>query len=285
MKKTKLYIILSCLLLMIALGMIAYPLISNYLSEKNASTIRTEYFTAVAEIADADIESSREAAKKYNEILAQGVTREFSSDRLAAASTEYFSLLNLTGDGVMAYVEIPKLGLYLPVSHGTEAETLESGIGHVIGSSLPIGGESSHAVLSGHSGLASQKMFSDLTELEIGDDFYIHVLNEVLAYQVDEINSVLPTDTSLLKIEHDRDLVTLVTCTPIGVNTHRLLVRGSRVPYIPAATEAASDVSALAVSSAWETEYLHGILMGLLVLSLCAAGYAGYLLYRRYRHG
>ncbi len=285
MQKTKLYIFLSCLLLMLAVGMIAYPLISNYTAEKYASTIRTEYFTAVAEIADADIETSMEAAKKYNETLAQGVTREFGDDRPNSASTEYFSLLNLTGDGVMAYVEIPKLNIYLPISRGTEAETLESGVGHVIGSSLPIGGDSTHAVLSGHSGLASQKMFTDLTLLEVGDDFYIHVLDEMLAYQVDEINTVLPTDTSLLKIERGRDLVTLVTCTPVGVNTHRLLVRGSRVPYVPADKESDAASSASSVSSVWEAEYLRGVLAGLLVLTLCAAGYAGYLLYRRCRHG
>lgn len=285
MKKTKLYIILSCLLLMTALGLIAYPLISNYTAEKYASTIRTEYYTAVAELADADIQSGKETARKYNETLAQGVTKAFTDEQLNSANMEYILLLNLTGDGVMAYVEIPKLGIYLPVSHGTEAKTLETGVGHVIGSSLPIGGDTTHAVLSGHSGLASQKMFSDLTLLEVGDDFYIHVLNEVLAYQVDEINTVLPSDTSLLRIERGRDLVTLVTCTPLGVNTHRLLVCGSRVPYVPPEERTEANALSIPSSSAWAEEYLNGVLVGLLALSICAAGYAGYLLYRRRRYG
>ena len=285
MKKTKLYIILSCLLLMTALGLVAYPLISNYTAEKCASTIRTEYYSAVAELADADIESGKEAARKYNEMLAQGVTKAFTDEQINSANMEYLSLLNLTGDGVMAYVEIPKLGIYLPVSHGTEAETLESGVGHVIGSSLPIGGDTAHAVLSGHSGLASQKMFSDLTLLEVGDDFYIHVLNEVLAYQVEAINTVLPSDTSLLRIERGRDLVTLVTCTPLGVNTHRLLVRGSRVPYVPPEERTEANALPIPSSSVWAEEYLSGVLVGLLALSICAAGYAGYLLYRRRRYG
>ena len=129
----------------------------------------------------------------------------------------------------MCTIDIPKIGVYLPVRHGTGAETLERTVGHVVGTSLPVGGAGSHAVLSAHSGMASAKLFSDIDQLVKGDVFYIHVLGEVLAYEVDQIATVLPSDTSLLQIEEDKDLVTLVTCTPFGVNTHRLLVRGRRI--------------------------------------------------------
>lgn len=131
------------------------------------------------------------------------------------------------------YYRHPKIGVYLPVRHGTGAETLERAVGHVVGTSLPVGGAGTHAVLSAHSGMASAKLFSDIDQLVKGDVFYIHVLGEVLAYEVDQIATVLPSDTSLLQIEDGQDLVTLVTCTPFGVNTHRLLARGHRVPYVP----------------------------------------------------
>ena len=135
----------------------------------------------------------------------------------------------LTVGSVMCYVDIPKIGVYLPVEHGMSADTLEKSVGHVVGTSLPVGGANTHAVLSAHSGMASSKLFSDIDQLAEGDIFYIHVLGDTLTYQVDNIATVLPTDTSLLQIEDGKDLVTLVTCTPFGVNTHRLLVRGRRI--------------------------------------------------------
>ena len=158
----------------------------------------------------------------------------------------------------MGYVHIPKLGVSLPIYHGTEEETLDRGIGHLIGSSLPIGGGSTHAILTGHSGLASQKMFSDLDKLEIGDTFYLEVLNEVLAYEVDQINTVLPHDTTYLGLEDGKDLCTLVTCTPFGVNTHRLLIRGHRIAYTPEDEESPTIEPAETsepVDSTWEQEY------------------------------
>ena len=181
--------------------------------------------------------------------------------------------------GVMAYVDIPKINVYLPVQHGTEADTLEKSVGHVVGTSLPVGGSSTHAVLSAHSGLASSKLFSDIEQLAAGDVFYIHVLGEVLAYKVDAIHTVLPTDTRLLQIEEGKDLVTLVTCTPFGVNTHRLLVRGHRIPYTPEqeATAAAEKPAA----SSWTHHYLTGLAIGL--GTVVVAGGA-YFLVRRVRH-
>ena len=179
----------------------------------------------------------------------------------------------------MAYVDIPKINVYLPVQHGTGADTLEKSVGHVVGTSLPVGGSSTHAVLSAHSGMASSKLFSDIDQLAEGDMFYIHVLGDTLAYEVDSINTVVPTDTSLLQIEEGKDLVTLVTCTPFGVNTHRLLVRGHRVPYVPA-REAVAAAEKPAASS-WTQHYLTGLGIGLGAVAVVSGAY---FLVRRKRH-
>ena len=146
---------------------------------------------------------------------------------------EYLRQLSVTGDGAMAYLDIPKIGQRLPVYHGTSGEVLDKGIGHLSGTSLPVGGDSTHCVLSGHRGLPSKKLFTDLDQVERGDEFYIHVLGEVLAYQVDNIQVVRPEQVESLAIRPGEDLCTLVTCTPYAVNTHRMLVTGHRVPYVP----------------------------------------------------
>ena len=185
----------------------------------------------------------------------------------------------------MGYVEIPKISVNLPIYHGTENDSLERGIGHLLGSSLPVGGESTHSILSGHSGMASQKMFTDLEQLIIGDVFYLHVLDETLAYQVVEINTVLPYDTSLLGIAPGEDLCTLVTCTPYGVNTHRLLVRGSRIPYEEAAALAEENIEQ-APRSSWEQKYLQGILWGVIAtLALGLVIFSGVHIYRKFGKG
>ena len=167
----------------------------------------------------------------------------------------------------MGYVEIPKLDVYLPIFHGTGSDSLERGVGHLVGSSLPVGGENTHAVLTGHSGMASQRLFTDLEKLQSGDVFYLHVLNQVLAYQVDEISTVLPYDTSLLGICSGEDLCTLVTCTPIGVNTHRLLVRGNRIEY-EVAVEVQEEIQEQQEEpqSSWQEQYYLGLWLGVLAL-------------------
>ena len=171
----------------------------------------------------------------------------------------------LTVGGAMCTIDIPKIGVYLPVRHGTGAETLEQAVGHVVGTSLPVGGAGTHAVLSAHSGMASAKLFSDIDQLVKGDVFYIHVLGEVLAYEVDQIATVLPSDTSLLQIEEDKDYVTLITCMPFGVNTHRLLVRGHRVPYVPELV--VENGKTPKAASSWTQHYLTGLGIGLGVLA------------------
>lgn len=258
----------------VALGLLLYPLIGELMSERYHSDVETTYTAAIEDTDNAELTAQREAAEQYNAMLANATISEGGASAPPLAYTE-----QLTVGGVMAYVDIPKINVYLPVQHGTGAETLEKSVGHVVGTSLPVGGSSTHAVLSAHSGMASSKLFSDIDQLEKGDIFYIHVLGEVLAYEVDDINTVLPTDTSLLQIEEDKDLVTLVTCTPFGVNTHRLLVRGHRVPYTPEQEATAAEEKP--VASSWTQHYLTGLGIGLSAVTVIGGGY---FLVRRHRH-
>ena len=186
------------------------------------------------------------------------------------ASEDYESQLNLTGSGIMGYVEIPGISVTLPIYHGTDADTLEIGIGHLLGSSLPVGGESTHTILTAHSGMASQKMFSDLDLMKIDDVFYLDVLNERLAYQVDAIFTVLPHETEQLQIVTGKDYCTLVTCTPFGVNTHRLLVRGTRIPYEEAEEILEQQPIIEEPTSTWEEKYMDGIITGICIVLILA---------------
>ena len=218
---------------LLALGMTLYPIISTIYNEKHQSQIHTQYQEQVEQVDDSAIRKAKELAIAYNEAIQPGaqMSDAFSNDALLWASEDYKNQLNIAGTGIMGYVNIPSINVHLPIYHGTETKTLEKGIGHLLGSSLPVGGDTTHSILTAHSGMASQKMFSDLPQLKIGDVFYLEVLGETLAYQVDQIKTVLPYDVTYLGIEEGRDLCTLVTCTPFGVNTHRLLVRGTRIPY------------------------------------------------------
>ena len=259
----------------VALGFLFYPLVGELLSERYHSDIETAYTAAIENTDKTELTAQREAAQQYNAMLSGAAT--IAEGGASAPPLAYAR--QLTVGGVMAYVDIPKINVYLPVQHGTDADTLERAVGHVVGTSLPVGGESTHAVLSAHSGIASSKLFSDIDQLAVGDMFYIHVLGEVLAYKVDSINTVVPTDTSLLQIEEGKDLVTLVTCTPFGVNTHRLLVRGHRIPYTPEqATTAAAEKPA---ASSWMRHYLTGLGIGLGAVAVIGGAY---FLVRRVRH-
>ena len=263
---------------LLALGLTLYPVISNYVNQKYASQIHTAYQEVMEQADDSELLKAKELADAYNHTLVPGATAAYSQEGLQAASADYVSQLDVAGNGIMGYVEIPKISVKLPIYHGTENDSLERGIGHLLGSSLPVGGENTHTILSGHSGMASQKMFTDLEQLTTGDVFYLHVLDETLAYQVVEINTVLPYDTSLLGIAPGEDLCTLVTCTPYGVNTHRLLVRGSRIPYEEAELLAEEVAEEEPVKSTWEQKYIEGLLWGvaavlLLLLLICVGVY------------
>lgn len=257
-----------------ALGLMLYPLVGDLLNEKYHSDVETTYTAVIADTDDAELTAQREAAEQYNAMLSGATITEGGASAPPLAYAQ-----QLTVGGVMAYVDIPKINVYLPVRHGTGAETLEKSVGHVVGTSLPVGGSSTHAVLSAHSGMASSKLFSDIDQLTEGDTFYIHVLGDTLAYKVDAIHTVLPTDTSLLQIEDGKDYVTLVTCTPFGVNTHRLLVRGQRVPYVP--EQEAPAAAEKPVASSWTQHYLTGLGVGLGAMAVIGGAY---FLVRRVRH-
>ena len=255
----------------LALLITLYPLISTAYNRQHQSQIHLQHQEQVEQADNQALEAAWELAEAYNAALVPGVQdlERFTPEQLEAAAEGYNDLLDIAGDGILCYVTIPKLDVCLPVYHGTSDAVLELGLGHLLGTSLPIGGSSSHSVITGHSGLASQRLLSDLDQLEPGDVFYIEVLDKTLAYEVDQIKTVLPHDTTYLAIEPERDLCTLVTCTPFGVNTHRLLVRGTRIPHEEASPDAETAPTE-PVTSTWEQEYRNGILMGLGIVGLLA---------------
>ena len=260
--KKKIVTICAVALFLTALGLTLYPLVSNYVNHKYASEIQTAYQELIQQTDDSILQEAKQRAIAYNLAITPGTADAYSEEALLTASEDYENQLDIAGNGIMGYVEIPKIQVNLPIYHGTDAEVLDRGVGHLLGSSLPIGGENTHTILSGHSGMASQKMFTDLEQLVPGDVFYLNVLNETLAYQVTEVNTVLPYETDLLGIVPGEDLCTLVTCTPYGINTHRLLVHGSRIPYEEAAVLDEEAASTEPAASTWEAKYLQGLLLG-----------------------
>ena len=287
MKKRRLSLVLlfGILLGVISLGITLYPLIGNYLSEKNKSTVLTEYARTVDKLEDTSIREMLAEAQVYNNSLMPGtlsMENIFSRAGHAVAEERYYDLLAVSSDGIMGYVEIPKINVHLPIYHGTETDTLEKGTGHLIGSSLPVGGENTHTVITGHSGMASQRMFTDLEQIEVGDVFYLHVLKDVLAYQVFDTEPVLPHDTERLKISSGEDLCTLITCYPTGINSHRLLVLGKRIPY-EAAQEAQVEIELEVTqqTSNWQEQYLFGILLGVTGVLVIALVLLAVVIYRR----
>lgn len=252
-------------------GLAMYPLISNYLYEKNQGSAISAYDEQTKEISDTEKEQELEKARLYNASLLDSnviLTDPFTPDALSKkdSSLLYEELLNIGDDGVMGYLEIPAIDLSLNIYHGTDSRALEAGVGHLENTSLPVGGESTHAVLSAHTGLPGKKLFTDLELLETGDVFLVHVLDEVLAYEVDQIKVVNPENVSDLGILRGEDYTTLITCTPYGVNSHRLLVRGIRVPYEEIEEESHSIQKK--TGSQWMRQYFRGIFTGLAVLLL-----------------
>ncbi|MCQ2514909.1 MAG: class C sortase [Ruminococcus sp.] len=224
--KNKISTIFIFIILLAGLSLLLYPTISDYLNNLNQSKEISRYASEVAELSTDDYKSIINSAIEYNKKLASGPTHWNLTDEEVS---EYEQELNIAGTGVMAYVDIPKISCTLPIYHGIDEGVLQVAIGHLQGSSLPVGGKSTHCVISGHRGLSSAKLFTDIDKLEIGDTFLIRVLDETLTYEVDQIRIVNPDDTDNILIEDGKDLCTLVTCTPYGLNTHRLLVRGHRI--------------------------------------------------------
>ena len=243
-----------------------YPSIANYWNQQREKRLINTYEKTVQEIPEDDVSDMLEAARAYNARQIGNAIPDAFAEGEEKTDAAYEKLLNLNGDGVMAYLEIPRLKVNLPVLHGTGEEALTKGVGHLEGSSLPVGGESTHAVMAAHRGLPSSALFTDLNLMKKGDMFYIHVLGEVLAYETDLVQTVLPEETESLAIADGKDYVTLVTCTPYGVNTHRILVRGHRTAYDP---EVYEDETA-AVRMSVTTNYILVACLGLLVVGAVA---------------
>ena len=224
--KNRITTVLLALVFLAGLSLLLYPTVSDYWNSFHASQAVAAYAQEVADLNGAEYDRLLEAARDYNARAAQ---RSNTFALTEAEQEEYQSLLNMDGTGIMGYIEIPNIKLSLPIYHGTEESVLQIAVGHLDWSALPVGGEGTHCVLSGHRGLPSAKLFTNLDQLREGDTFTLRVLDEVLCYEVDQIRIVEPQDTAALLPEPRQDLCTLVTCTPYGVNTHRLLVRGHRI--------------------------------------------------------
>lgn len=262
--------------LLIAMGIVLagmalmlYPFVSNYLYERE----QDELIQSVdnTEMEEELLQEEWKKAEAYNSYLLEEnivLTDPFDPEAFAKQSeVSYEEILNPYGNGMMGYLEIPAIDLSLGIYHGTSPHVLEEGVGHLENSSLPIGGESTHSVLSAHTGLPDKKLFTDLVLLEKGDTFYIHVLDEILAYKVDNIEVVTPDNTESLHVVPGEDYVTLVTCTPYGVNSHRLLVRGTRIPYVPE-EKAQAEESSFWTGSPWMRQYVMAIMGGILLVAL-----------------
>ena len=210
-----------------------YPVVSSWYMGRHQGQVIADYDAEAAKLSQAQMEEELEKARRYNESLLGNVvlTDPFNAEGLEEQNTEYEDLLNIGGDGVMGSVEIPGQDIYLPIYHGTDSVSLEKGAGHLQNSSLPVGGKGIHAVISGHTALPTAELFTDLDQVEKGDVFYIHILKETLAYRVYDIETVLLEQVESLGIVQGRDLVTLVTCTPYGINSHRLLIHAERTVY------------------------------------------------------
>ena len=259
MKKKFLFPFLCfALLLLIGIGLMLYPLISNWYGERVRSTVEVQYNEAIAKLEDESIREAFKAAQAYNESL---YSVQLDPER---AVDDYNSLLNLSGNGIMGYVEIPVIEVNLPIYHTVAESSLQKGAGHMPGTSLPIGGKSTHTVISAHSGMSGARMFTDLDKLQEGDLILLHVLGNTLAYAADTITVTDPADIEAIEIRQDEDLVTLVTCAPYGVNTHRLLVRGHRIELTE--EEIAEETKAAEPeASTWMEKYLEGIFFGAVI--------------------
>ena len=265
--KKALHVWLPGILVLAGLIIAAYPFISNYLYEQRQQDIITSYETH--QKTDTEKNEELENAKEYNKSLAAAnvtVTDPFDPEGLSDFSRrEYETLLNVNEEGMMGYLEIPVIDVRLGIYHGTGEKVLKNGVGHLKNTSLPIGGEGTHAVLSAHAGLPEKKLFTDLELMKEGDVFYIHVFGETLAYETDRRTVIEPHNTEALRIQEGKDYVTLVTCTPYGINSHRLLVRGKRIPFVEKETDKEIEKRK---GSQWMRQYLYGAAAGIFIIFL-----------------
>lgn len=259
--------IIPILIILFGFALLSYPFISNYMFEKSAGSTIKSYEKQAKTYDQKQKEQAFREAEEYNKDLIKSVvqlTDPFKVKKSNGETLIYNNILNIDHSGVMGYLEIPCISVNLPIYHGTDAEILERGVGHLAASSIPVGGKSTHSVLTGHTGLSSAKLFTDLTEMKKEDLFFIHVLDRILAYKVDQISVVRPEDTRKLQIVKGKDYVTLVTCTPYGVNDHRLLVRGIRTKYVK---KQRSSIRPRNQDSQWMRTYKKAIAIGLMIVT------------------
>nr|WP_302857253.1 class C sortase [uncultured Ruminococcus sp.] len=231
--KRKLAILLIVLIFVAGIGIMSYPLVSSAINNYVSRSSVKEYTNKVAQMPSEKTQKMFEEATKYNNSLSNNmiITDPFDEKAFQKIGERYEHTLSVDEDGLIGYIDIPKINVYLPIYHGTSEEILSKGAGHLQNTSLPVGGKSTHAVISAHSGYPGETFFDYLTDMKVGDEFYVHILDRTLKYEVDQIEVVLPSEINSLRIVDGEDLVTLLTCTPYGVNTHRLLVRGKHVAY------------------------------------------------------
>lgn len=251
------------------LSLLLYPFVANQWNNYRQKQLISGYEQVVSDKEAAegiDYDAERKKAEDYNEALLPCVLPDsFALAESSGVDPVYMNTLNIAGDEMMGSVEIPKINIKIPIYHTTEEDVLNKGAGHLEGSSLPVGGANTHAVISAHRGLPSASLFTDLDQMKVGDHFLLHVLDETLCYEVDKISVVKPEDTTALAVEDGQDLVTLLTCTPYGVNTERLLVRGHRVPYVE---EEVKEEKTVLSGSSLHTNYLLWVFVGLFVTAL-----------------
>jgi sortase A len=269
--KKRITTIAIVILMLSGLSLLLYPLVANIWNNYRQTKLISTYEDTVnnaAENGDIDYEEELARANAYNDALLPSILPDsFATAEAAEEEDEsYLACLNLAGDGIMGYVQIPEIGIKIPIFHTTDDDVLQIGAGHLEGSSLPVGGESTHAVISAHRGLPSASLFTDLDKLKIGDCFFLNILDETLAYEVDQILVVEPEETEALAVVDGEDLVTLLTCTPYAVNTQRLLVRGHRVEYTPELLE--ESTVPLAAYNSIHTNYLLWVIVGLSITAL-----------------
>ena len=258
-----------CIIFLAGLSLLLYPFVANQWNNYRQKQLISNYEQVVSDKEAAegiDYDAERKKAEEYNEALLPCVLPDsFALAESSGVDPVYMNTLNIAGDEMMGSVEIPKINIKIPIYHTTEEEVLNKGAGHLEGSSLPVGGANTHAVISAHRGLPSASLFTDLDQMKVGDHFLLHVLDETLCYEVDKISVVKPEDTTALAVEDGQDLVTLLTCTPYGVNTERLLVRGHRVPYVE---EEVKEEKTVLSGSSLHTNYLLWVFVGLSVTEL-----------------
>lgn len=268
--KEKLWRLIRVLVILLGIGILIYPSLSQYLAEKNGSQATASYDETIRQMEDEQIAQLLAQAQEYNQQLA-GMTGGGAplTDENGEPITldSYWGLLDIDGNGMMGYISIPRLNTTIPIYHGTKENVLQVGVGHLQNTSLPVGGASTHAAVSGHRGLPTYSLFTDLDRMKIGDQFFIKVLNQTMCYTVDQILTVLPDEMDALAITPGQDYVTLITCTPYGINSHRLLVRGVRSVYNPEEIEN----TLLQNESFWERlpmQYRHMLLGAMIVVGV-----------------